>query len=162
MSREIVVNEIERCRLWVAMRLGLGADAFPSICGSVHVEEDNMILAAVVYTNLTIFDNGRCMCWASIAAIPGSNWATRRFIKAILSYVFDSIGACVLVTMTAKSNRVARRFNEHLGLKRAGVVPRAFDGEEDAVHYVMKPEDAKKWLGYIPQAWHQRRKKETA
>ena len=153
---EITANE-DRHRIFVAMRLGLGPDAFSNTCGSVAIEEDGQILAAVVYSNFSNFtDTGRAMCWASIAAIEGTNWCTRRFLKAILAYPFEGLGICVLRTMCAKTNKKARRFNEKLGLRFSGIARRSWDGRQDAAHYDMLPHEASKWLGYEPTGWKNR------
>lgn len=160
--RAIIVND-DRHRLWVAMRLGLGADAFADCCGTVGLEEDGHILAAVVFNGHQTFpETGRSTCWASIAAWPGANWCTRRYLKAILAYPFEVLQVCVLRTMCAKRNREARSFNEKLGLKRTGCARRGWDGRHDAIHYDMLPHEAAKWLGYEPQAWRQRKEKESA
>lgn len=158
---EIVVNDPKH-RLWVAMRLGLGADAFQDICGSVALEDDGQILAAVVYTNFSVFpESQRSTCWASIASMPHTNWCTRRFVKAIIHYPFDILGVCVLRTMCNRGNKAARNFNEKLGLKWTGIARRGWDGINDAVHYDMLPKDAVKWLGYEPTAWRDSQKKAT-
>lgn len=136
------------------MRLGLGASAFQNSCGTVGVEEDGNVLAAVIYTDYQVFPRTkRSCCWASIAAMPNVNWCTRGFVKAILSYPFDVLGVCVLRTMCAKSNKQARRFNEHLGLTRTGTARRGWDGNEGAIHWDLLPHEAAKWLGYEPTAW---------
>lgn len=159
--KEIIVNESKH-RLWVAMRLGLGADAFPRCCGSVGVEEDGQILAAAVYTDYQVFPyTKRSSCWASIAGMPNTNWCTPKFVKAILSYPFDALGVCVLRTMCAKRNKAARNFNEKLGLKRTGTARRSWDGNQDAVHYDLLPHEAAKWLGYEPTAWKEEPKEEA-
>ena len=156
----IRVND-QKHRLWVAMRLGLGADAFQDLCGTVGLEDDNgQILAAVVYTNFNVFpESGRSQCWASIASMPGTNWCTRRYLKAILAFPFDVLGICVLRTMCHRGNKDARRFNEKLGLKWTGIARRGWDGVNDAIHYDMLPKDAAKWLGYEPTAWLDSKKK---
>lgn len=153
MTRVITTNKPGH-RLWVAMRLGLGADAFLNMCGSVALEEEGQILAAVVYTNFQRYPTtGRGECWASIAAMPGSNWCTRGFVQAIVSYPFETLGVYVVRTMHARDNADARRFNEKLGLRRAGACRRAWDGYKDAIVYDMLPKEAAKWLGYTPEAW---------
>ena len=141
-------------RLWVAMRLGLGADAFPDICGSVAHEVDGQIIAATVFTNFSVFpESQRSQCWASMASLPNTTWCTRRYVRAFLAYPFDILGVCVLRTMCSRGNKDARRFNEKLGLKWTGIARRGWDGVNDAVHYDMLPKDATKWLGYEPKAW---------
>lgn len=148
----IVPNE-DNHRLWVAMRLGLGPNAYRNAVGSVANVVDGRIIAAVVYSDFQQWDTGRSMCWASIASIEGTNWCTRRFLKAILSYPFDGLGICVLRTFCAKTNKKARRFNERLGMRQCGVARRSWDGRSDAIHYDMLPHEAAKWLGYEPTAW---------
>ena len=135
------------------MRLGLGADAFQDSMGTVGLVEDEQILAAVVYHGYNEFSTGRKSCWASIASLPHSNWCTRRYLKAILTYPFEGLGVCVLQVMTARANKDARRFNEKLGFKRVGPARRGFDGRQDAILYDMLPHEAAKWLGYEPTAW---------
>lgn len=150
---KVVLND-PKYRLWVAMRLGLGASAFQNMCGNVGIEEDDQILAAVIYTGYERFpDTGLSLCWASIASMPNTNWCTRKFVKAMLAYPFDILGVCSLRTMCAKTNKDARRFNEHLGLKRTGTARRGWNGKQDAVHYDLLPHEASKWLGYEPTAW---------
>ena len=118
----VITTNDDKHRLWVAMRLGLGAAAFPSTIGTVALEDENgQILAAVVYHNFERWpDTGRCMVWASIAALPNTYWGTRRFLRAIVAFPFEILGACVVRTMCAKTNKEARRFNEKFGLKRTG------------------------------------------
>lgn len=163
MSGKTIKANDDRHRLFVAMRLGLGAAAFPETCGTVGIEENGQILAAVVFTNYETFpDTGNSCCWASIAALPSTNWCTRRFVKAMLSMPFDLLGVCVLRTMCLKSNTQARRFNEKLGLKYAGRARRGWDGKRNAIHYDMLPHEAEKWLGYEPDAWKRRPDMENA
>lgn len=142
-----------RHRLWLAMRLGLGADAFLNTCGSVaNEDEDGNILACVVYTGYETFrETGEAQCWASIAGLPKTRWCTRKFVKAILSYPFEHLGVGVLRTMCAKSNMDARRFNEHLGLRFIGKGRKGWDGKQAAFYYDMLPHEATKWLGYEPK-----------
>ena len=153
MTREIVLND-DRHRLWVALQLGLGASAFPTACGSVGLEDDGMIIAATIYTNHDVFPTtGVTYCWASIAGLPGVNWCTRRYVKAILTYPFEVLGVRVVRTMCDRQNKQARQFNRKLGLRQSGIARHGWDGRRDAVHYDLLPQDAEKWLGYRPTAW---------
>lgn len=147
----ILLNQ-EKHRLWVAMRLGMGASAFPTICGSVgHHDDDGNILAAVVYTDYSVFpETGRGVCWGSIASMPGTNWCTRRFVRAFLSYAFDGLGVCVLRALCARNNMPSRQFMEKLGMRFVGRGRRGFDGKQDAMYYDMIPPEAERWLGYRP------------
>ena len=151
--KKVITTNDDRHRLWVAMRLGLGAAAFPNTIGSVALEDENgQIYAAVIYTNYEHWDDtGLSMCWASIAALPGVYWATPRFIKAILSYPFEILGVCVLRTQCRRRNKEARRFNDKIGMTLTGVARRSWDGKQDTAHYDMLPHEAAKWLGYEPK-----------
>ena len=155
MSRQIIVNE-PRHRLWCAMRLGLGINAFSDCVGTVAVEDDkDYVLAAVVYNRYQEWDNGRRICEASIAALPGVNWATKRFIKAILVYPFEVLGVSMINVICTTGNKKAQRFNAKLGFRRAGTVRRGYDGKRNAIIYDMLPHEASKWLGYEPTAWRE-------
>lgn len=152
MTRLITTND-DKHRLWVCMRLGLGAAAFQDTIGSVALEDENgQIYAAVIYTNYMDFqETGGSLVWASIAALPGVYWCTPRFLKAILAYPFEVLGVSVLRTQCRRRNKEARRFNEKIGMTFAGIARRSWDGKQDTAHYDMLPHEAAKWLGYEPK-----------
>ena len=53
-------------------------------------------------------------------------------VLALRSYPFDQLACHRLTAITPKKARAARRFLDHFGFKREGVVRRAF-GEDDAI-----------------------------
>ena len=147
----------DRHKLWVAMRVGLGAGAFQDSCGSVGVERDGQILAATVYTRFHRYaETGNASCEVSIAAMPNERWCSRRAIKAFLAYPFDCLGVAVLQARCAKRNKVARDFVERVGFRRGGIARRAYDGKEWMVFYDMLPHEAERWLGYEPTLWKEK------
>ncbi len=154
MSRKIIPND-PRHRLWCAMRLGLGAQAFQDCCGTVGLEDENGGIMAVVVFNQYVKHSttGLATCHGSIAALPGTNWASRRYIKAFLAYAFEGLAVSCLICQAAKGNRRSRDFIEALGFRRAGKIRRGLDGRQDAMLYDMLPKNAAKWLGYEPTAW---------
>ena len=144
----------DRHRLWLNMRIGLGAGAFQNACGTVGVERDGHILAATVYSHFVRFpETGCASCEVSIAALPGANWCSRRVLAAFLSYPFDCLGVSVLQARAAKRNKVSRKFMERIGFRRGGVARRGYDGREWMVFYDMLPHEAERWLGYEPTLW---------
>ena len=145
----------ERHRLWLAMRLGQGAAAFPDACGIIGVDKDGDIAASAVYTGYTRFDNGRAICAMNVAALPGVLWCLRPVIEALLSYPFDTIGVSALQASCKRENAKAQDFLRRLGFKRTGALRLGCGKTQDLIIFDMLPNEAKKWLGYVPTAWRE-------
>ena len=102
---------------------------------ALGVVRDGELLGGIVYHNYRGHD----------MEISGG-FTHPRFISPdvlgqLYSYPFVQLGCARITTVTAKSNRRARRVNEGMGWRLEGVHPRGLDGVEDAVSYGMLRED---------------------
>ena len=79
----------------------------------------------------------------SAAFEPGSGWATKATLRQLFAYPFVQNDYVRLTTITARSNKVARKGNVALGFKLEGVARKSIDGREDAMIYGMLREDCR-------------------
>lgn len=72
---------------------------------------------------------------------------TRRLIKALLSYPFGQLDCVRVTAVTPRSARPARRFLEHFGFKREGLVRKGFGADDAVIYGLLKREWlSSKWM----------------
>jgi RimJ/RimL family protein N-acetyltransferase len=101
--------------------------------------QDQGIIAGVLYEGYNGANIG-----AHIAAVEGSGWASRMFLRSIFHYPFVQLHCKRITGVVASSNAKARHFNERVGMKLEHVLKDAHP-EGDLLLYVMRREDCK-WL----------------
>lgn len=105
---------------------------------AIGLRRDGELIAGVIYEGY----NGRNV-WMHVAAVPGSRWLVRDYLKACFVYPFVICGCERVSGYVNDSNSAAKRFDEHLGFtpecKLIGAAP---DGG-DVVLYVMWRKDCR-------------------
>lgn len=79
-----------------------------------------------------------------VSAVPGSHWLTREFLFSAFDYPFNYLQCLVVVGVVPKKNKVARKFDEHLGFQFRGSVPDGFPND-DAIIYALQKKDCR-WI----------------
>lgn len=114
------------------MKYGYTWGAFRAI-GLISETE---ILATVIYNEF--YFTG---CAIHIAAVEGSTWANKAFLKAAFEYPFIQLKYERLTGYVPADNHAARRLDEHLGFKQEGILRRFLpDGEDVIVYGMLKDE----------------------
>lgn len=135
--KRLVLGHDDQIGQWVAERTG-GTYA-PGSGKTLALAEDDRLIAAVLYESY----NGASI-QTHIAAEPGANWLTRRFLWVIFDYPFVQLNCNLIVSVVASSNSVSRRFVEHLGFEIQATLKDAHpDG--DLVIYGLYKQNCK-WL----------------
>lgn len=79
------------------------------------------------------------------AAFDDPRWCTRATLRTLFEYPFKQLNCVVMVTVTGRKNKKARRIDEGLGFRVVGPVPNGWDGREDAMVYAMKRNECR-WI----------------
>ena len=86
-----------------------------------------------------------------LAAVPGGKWATPGQIvmmfNSVFQYIFDHLKAARATGLVRNKNTVAKRFVEHIGFTREGLMRNAFS-DDDLCIYGFLAED------YLAHPWH--------
>lgn len=135
-----------------------GHDRELSLWAGLHLGVDGPIRGAQDPVAIGVARNGRIVGaavfhdyrWASIEVTfvtTSASWASRKNIKAILSYPFLQLRCKRLTAITPEDNRTARAFLERLGFRQEGVHPDSYAGNDlDAISYGLLRSDAERWL----------------
>ena len=102
------------------------------------LEKDGELVAAVIYEGF----NGRNI-FMHVAAVPGSRWMTRDFVRYVFHYPFNELGVDRITGYVDASNAAARRLDEHLGFKPEAVLHGASPDGGDMIFYVLRRSDFK-------------------
>lgn len=101
----------------------------------IGLECDGKPIAAVVFNLYSGADIA-----LHVAALPGKRWATRAYLRACFGYAFDQLKVRRVSAFVASAN-TARRFVEHLGFKREGLMRECLpDGDDIVVYGMLKRE----------------------
>lgn len=117
---------------------------------AIGVVEGTKLLGGAVFSDYRVMTYGNDI--RLHGAFQDARWATRRILGLILAYPFHQLGCTRLTTITAKNNKIARRFDERLGFRYVGKLSRGWDGRRDAIIYEMLKEECK-WLKYTAAAY---------
>lgn len=114
---------------WAAQKMGI----VPwRECTTLSLWDDCVIQCAVIYE-----------CYSPrninmhVAAIEGKAWLNRKFLWAAFDYPFNQLKVERVTGLVPDSNEAAKRFDEHLGFKREGVMRGAADDGSDLIVYGM-------------------------
>ena len=77
---------------------------------TLGLAEDGKLIAGVVFDSW----NGASLCM-HVAAVPGSRWMTKEFLRLCFAYPFQQMGCTKLIGLVGSKNLAARKFDEHLG-----------------------------------------------
>jgi len=85
---------------------------------------------------------------SNVEMTVASTGVSKGFARAIAAYVFRQLGVNRLSIKTKRSNKAVQRLAPRLGFKFEGISARYFGPSkaDDAIRYVLFPEDARKWL----------------
>ncbi len=94
---------------WVMQRTG-GTWTKGRGVGIGLLDSDRGLIAGVVFDSW----NGASVCM-HVAAVPGSRWMTREYLKFCFSYPFEQLKVKKILGLVGSQNLAAQRFDEHLG-----------------------------------------------
>lgn len=75
-----------------------------------------------------------------IAAIAGSRWLTKSFLKAAFAYPFNQLKVNRVTGYVPAKNMAARRLDLHLGFKVEGVMRKALADDDVIVMGMLREE----------------------
>ena len=116
--------------MWAAQRMGLPRAW--NQCTTLSLWDDAVIQCAVIYESYSPRNVSM-----HVAAVDGKAWLNRAFLKAAFDYPFNQLKVERVTGLVPDSNEAAKRFDEHLGFKREGVMRGAADDGSDLIVYGM-------------------------
>lgn len=99
----------------------------------VGLERDGLLVAGVMYEGVNDHN-----AWMHVAALPGSRWLTKAYLRFCFAYPFNLCGVSAVRGYVEASNLAARRFDEHLGFRQEAVLDGAARDGGDVLIYRMK------------------------
>lgn len=118
-------------RVWSFVRQHVPVNVVSDMKG-LGLERDGELVAGVLYENWSGPN-----VWMHVAAVPGSRWLNREFLRYCFHYPFMELGCSRVSGYVEASNEAARRFDEHLGFKPEAVLKGAATDGGDVILYVM-------------------------
>lgn len=131
---------------WARKKIGI-EHGWPQ-CSTLSLWDDMTILAAVVYEGYV--GNNICMH----VAAEGKHWLNRQFLYACFDYPFNQLKVDRVTGCVPDSNEAAKRFDEHLGFQREGLLRKASQDGSDLIVYGMLRAECRfleKRLGRLPK-----------
>lgn len=104
----------------------------------IGLERDGVLISGVLYEGC----NGKNV-WMHVAAVPGSRWMTRDYLKACFIYPFVILGVDRVSGYVNASNLDAQRLDEHLGFVPEAKLTGAAPDGGDVILYVMWKKDCR-------------------
>ncbi len=104
----------------------------------IGLERDGDLVAGVLYESF----NGANI-WMHVAAVPGSRWLTRDFLKYAFHYPFVELGCKRISGWVEADNFAAQKFDEHLGFVHESTLEGAGRRGVDVFIYRMKREECR-------------------
>jgi RimJ/RimL family protein N-acetyltransferase len=134
--KRIILDQRERCGafLFGALPYATGMDNWYETIG---LEQDGDLIAVVLYNIYSGADIAM-----HVAAVDGSRWMTRSYLRAVFRYPFVQLGVRRVSGFVPASNAQAIRFNEHLGFKREGLMREAL-WDDDVIVFGMLRQECK-------------------
>lgn len=115
---------------WAARCMGMRGGW--SQCTTLSLWSDAVIQAAIVYEGYS----GRNICM-HVAAVEGRAWLSRAFLRAAFDYPFTQLRVERVTGLVPDSNESSKRFTEHLGFKREGLMRKGSDDGSDLIVFGM-------------------------
>lgn len=129
---ELLLGHDREVSTWVGAHLRrVGASGFGPCTAIGVVREGVLVCGVVFYEYLPEFRSIQVSLYAC-----DPRWASRRTIRAILSYPFEQLGVNRVWALIEHKNERAQRFIRGLGFVKEGVGRYAF-GDQHAVSYSM-------------------------
>jgi RimJ/RimL family protein N-acetyltransferase len=126
----IVHDERRRVGEWVRERVAL-SQGWGEWYSAIGLERDGELVAGVVYNYYSVYDIAM-----HVASDGSRRWMTKDFLRAVFSYPFVQLGCKRVTGYVLSRNTAARRFDEHIGFVREGVMRQA-GGDDDVIVYGM-------------------------
>lgn len=101
----------------------------------IGLERDGELIAAVVYNLYSGSDIAM-----HVAAIPGKRWMTKGYLRAAFSYPFNQLGVRRVSGFVPEKNIEARKFDEHIGFIREGLMRNALPDDNVIVYGMLRSE----------------------
>jgi RimJ/RimL family protein N-acetyltransferase len=111
---------------------------FTSGSQAIGLTKDDELIAGVIFENFNKFN-----VWMHVAALPGSNWLTRAYLRACFAYAFVQLGCKRVSGYVEAWNSQARRFDEHLGFRQEAILEGCASDGGDVILYVMWKKDCR-------------------
>lgn len=105
---------------------------------AIGLESDYELVAGVVYEGF----NGHNV-WMHVAAVPGSRWLVRDYLRYCFVYPFQELGCSRVSGYIEASNTPSRRFAEHVGFSIETTLQGAASDGGDVLIYRMDRKDCK-------------------
>lgn len=103
---------------------------------AIGLRNEGHLVAGVIYEGINGV-NG----WMHVAAVPGRQWLTKRFLLAAFRYPFVVCGLRRVSAYVNASNHPARIFDEALGFKEEARLQGAAQDGGDVIIYAMWRKD---------------------
>lgn len=127
---------------YVAEQAGVQFD--PAMCASFAIlNSGNDFVGGVVISDFRGYD-----CQISTATETSIAWQDT-VIRAVFSYVFDTLGCIRCTSLTKKGNKRCRAFLEGLGFTLEGNLRMGYDGIKDALIYGLLASECRYLEGYV-------------
>lgn len=136
--KRVIWDEPERVGAWVAQRVA--ATTFGPFT-AIGLEEEGELIAGIVYNMFT----GPSINM-HVALAPGKRFLTREHLAIAFGYPFNQLKCNRITGRVHAGNKLAQRFDEHLGFIREGVERQgAADGADILLYGMLRSEC--RWLG---------------
>ena len=130
----IILDQRERCGDW-AKQFIPHVSSWGEWYQAIGLERDGVLQAVVVYNFYNQADIAM-----HIAAVPGSRWMTKGFLQTVFCYPFIQLGTKRVTGYVPAKNMAARRFDEHIGFRREGLMRDALPDDDVIVYGMLKRE----------------------
>lgn len=135
--RRLVLDQQERVAEFVRVLIP-HVESWGDWYAAIGLESDGDLVSGVVY-NLYSGSN-----IAMHVAGVGPHWLSRSYLRAAFRYPFVQLGCRRVTGLVPASNAAARRFDEHIGFQREGLMRHALP-DDDIIVYGLLREDCR-WL----------------
>ena len=102
--------------------------SFRSDAKTIGLERDGELVAVVVFDNFCETD-----CNMHIASDGTASWMSKSLLLSAFAFPFTQLGLLRVTGLVPSDNKLALKFDEHLGFVREGFHPKAGPGGKDLV-----------------------------
>lgn len=134
----LIYGHKDKIREWVCNELKLekfGGDNYEAI----GIMDDEELIGGFIYHHYV----GH-MVDISLATIS-KKWCTRRILREIFKYPFETCGVIRFQAQCKRSNKPMKKLFKRLGFKLEGVLRKAYRGTDDVFCYSMMKDECR-WL----------------